>query len=210
MSDPDKSKADYRLAGVGGNKPLEEGMNYRFDIDEWLPRFPLRPEYDRFSGDIITSPRHICNNEQLRKAAHDQFDWGEAVPMDVFIMAVGEPPNRHATKIGGMPYRPAKTPWPTGKDGKPMSFLAQINFADSRDLTGELPGDVLLVFTPDAHDYIESLHFEWQALGLTELISPDALPDQAWRPEPCYGHIYRTVSYPEVNCSPRRWCGWNG
>jgi hypothetical protein len=202
LSDPDNSKADHRLAGVGGNKPLEEDMNYRFDIDEWLPRFPLRPKHDRFSGEIITGPCDICNNEQLRKAAHDQFDWGPAVPVDVFVMAEGEPPNRYASKIGGTPYRPAKTPWPMRKDGKPMSFLAQINFADSRDLTGDLPGDLLLVFTPDADGYAETLHFEWQPLGLTELIPADAIPEQAWRPEPVYGHVCRTVSYPKAKRKP--------
>lgn len=201
-SNPHDAEADQPPVEVGHGKPLEEGMNYRFDIDAWLPRFPLRPVNGRFSGDIITSPCHICNNEQLRKAAHDQFDWGKPVPVDVFIMAKGEPPNRHATKIGGMPYRPAKTPWPKGPAGRPMSFLGQVNFTDSRDLTGELPGEVLLVFTPDADGDIEDLHFEWQPLGLTELLTPDALPDQAWRPDPCYGHIYRTVSYPKARRKP--------
>ena len=42
------------------------------------------------------------------------------------------------------------------------------------------------------------LHFEWQPLGLTDLIPGDALPDQAWRFDPCYGHLCRTVSYPEA------------
>ena len=80
-------------------------------------------------------------------------------------MAEGEPTDRHVTKIGGLPYRPAKMPWPTGQDGTPMSFLAQINFANSKDLVGELPGDVLLVFTPDSDGFIESLSFEWQPLA---------------------------------------------
>jgi hypothetical protein len=113
-------------------------------------------------------------------------------------MAEGEPPDRHATKIGGLPYWPSKTQWPTVKDGKPMSFLSQINFADSRDIMGELPGDVLLIFTPDSDGYIETLHFGWQPLGLTNLILDDALPHQRWRPDPCYGHIFRTVSYPQA------------
>lgn len=177
-------------------------MNYRFNIDEWLPRLPLEPEHGRFSGEIITSPYHICNNEQLRQEAHDQFDWGAAVPVDVLIMAVGEPRDRHVTKIGGLPYRPAKTPWPVGKDGVPMSFLAQINFADSRDITGDLPGDVLLVFTPDSDGYVEILHFEWQPLGLDGLILASGLPAQAWRHDPCYGHILRTTSYPEARRRP--------
>lgn len=172
-------------------------MNYRFDIDEWLTRCPLESKYGRFSGEIITSPCHICNNEHLRREARDKFVWGPAVPVDVFVMAEGEPPDRHVTKIGGLPYRPARSPWPTTEAGTPMSFLAQIDLTDSKDLVGELPGDVLAVFTPDSDNYIESLHFEWQRLGLKEVVSPEEVPEQAWRPDPCYGHICRTVSYPE-------------
>lgn len=177
-------------------------MGYRFNIDEWLLRLPLEPEYGRFSGEIVTSPCHICNNEHLRREAHDQFDWGPAVPVDVFIMAEGEPPDRHVTKIGGLPYRPAQMPWPTAESGTPMSFLAQIDFTDSRDLTGELPGDVLLIFTPDGNDCIETLHLEWQPLGLKEPISPEQVPEQAWRSTPCFGHACRTVSYPEAQEKP--------
>jgi len=173
-------------------------MNYRFNIEDWLPRLPLEAAYGHFSGEIVTSPYHICNNEQLRREAHDQYDWGPAVPVDVFIMAEGEPPDRHVTKIGGLPYRPREMPWPRAEDGTPMSFLAQVDFTDSKDITGDLPGDVLLVFTPDSDGYIETLHFEWQPLGLSDLILTADFPDQAWRPDPCYGHIFRTTSYPEA------------
>jgi hypothetical protein len=177
-------------------------VNYRFNLDDWLPRLPLEPEYGRFSGEIITSPYHICNNEHLRREAHDQFDWGPAVPVDVFVMAEGEPLDRHVTKIGGLPYRPATIPWPRAENGVPMSFLAQVNFADSRDLVGKLAGDVLLAFTPDDNGCIERLYFEWQPLGLRELILPESVPEQSWRPFPCYGHICRTVNYPEAQRKP--------
>jgi hypothetical protein len=179
-------------------------MNYRFNIDEWLPRFPLRPEYDRFSGMFIGSPSQICNNEQLRRAAHDQYDWGPAVPMDVFIMADGEPPDRHITKVGGLPYRPASLAWPSEADGSPLTFLAQFDFTDSFDIVGRTPGDVLLVFTPDNNEDgpVESLHSEWQPLGMTDLISVEDVPVQRWRFKPCYGHRYRTVSYPQAKRKP--------
>lgn len=173
-------------------------MNYRFKIDEWLPRFPLEPVYGRFSGHFVTSPYQICNNEQLRREAYDQFEWGRAVPVDVFIMAEGEPNDRDVTKIGGLPYRPAGMPWPIAKDGTPMTFVAQINFADSKDITGRLPGDLLLVFTSDSEGWVETLHFEWHPLRLDDLVVADSVPRQAWRIDPCYGHIYRTVSYPEA------------
>lgn len=34
-------------------------MNYRFNLDEWLPRFPLDPNAEHYSGQNITSP---CDN----------------------------------------------------------------------------------------------------------------------------------------------------
>lgn len=179
-------------------------MNYRFNIDEWLPRFPLRPKYDRFSGMFVASPSQICNNEQLRKAAQDQYDWGPAVPVDIFIMADGEPQDRNVTKVGGLPYRPANLAWPTEADGSPLTFLAQFDFTDSFDVVGHIPGEVLLVFTPDNNEDgpIESLHFEWQPLGMTDLISAQDVPRQKWRFKPCYGYRYRTVSYPQAKRKP--------
>jgi hypothetical protein len=179
-------------------------MNYRFNIDEWMLRFPLQPEYDRYTGMFVASPSQICNNEQLRRAAHDQYDWGPAVPVDVFIMADGEPPDRHVTKVGGLPYRPAALDWPRGDDGSPLTFLAQFDFTDSFDIVGRLPGDVLLVFTPDNNDEgpIESLQFEWQALGMTDLIAAGHVPVQPWRFKPCYGHRFRTVSFPDAIRKP--------
>jgi hypothetical protein len=175
-------------------------MNYRFDIDEWLLRFPLRPEHGGFSGEIITSPSHICNNEHLRMEAADQFDWGPAVPADVFVMAEGEPKDRHITKIGGLPYRPADWEWPTSSEGSPMTFIAQFDFTDSIDITGELPGDVLLVFTPDNGEEggMETYEFEWQPLGMTNLMSPRHVPRQNWRIDPCHGYLCRTLSYPKA------------
>jgi hypothetical protein len=177
-------------------------MNYRFNFEEWLPRLPLEPERGRFSGKIVTSPCHICNNEHLRRDAHDQFEWGPAVPVDIFVMADGEPTDRHVTKIGGLPYRPATMPWPTAEDGTAMSFLAQIDFSDSRDLVGELPGDVLLVFTPNDKKHVETLHFEWQPLDMKDLISFERVPEYSWHPYPCYGHICRTVNYPKAQRKP--------
>ena len=228
-------------------------MNYRFHLDEWLRRFPLEERYGGYSANIITSPWHLCQNENLRSELRDAFDWGPAVPVDIFVMADGEAPDRHATKIGGLPYRLANAAWPTQTDGNKLAFLAQFNFCDSKDLTGELPGDVLLIFADNVHGP-DHLHFEWQRMGLSELVQPDGIPEppivvdpatllerqkiqrqyeqQCRQPElnlpadllelmrsygytptphepshilektneltPCYGHIHRTVSFPEA------------
>lgn len=34
------------------------------------------------------------------------------------------------SKVGGSPYRPKDSAWPTASDGRPLFFLAQINFAE--------------------------------------------------------------------------------
>lgn len=81
-------------------------MNYCFVLDDWLPRFPLTERNGHFQAQIVTSPWDLCQNEHLRRELHDAYAWGPAVPVDIFIMADGEPPDRHVTKIGGLPYRP--------------------------------------------------------------------------------------------------------
>ena len=171
-------------------------MNYRFDLDEWLHRFPLDSNSERYSGEAITSPWDICNNELLRREMQDQYVWGPPVPVDVFVMAEGEPPDRFVTKIGGLPYRPARAEWPRAQNGRPLEFLAQFNFRDSRDITGPLPGDILLVFADCSSGTIEGLGFEWQQVDLSDIVSAAAIPTQTDTFLPCYGHIFRTVSYP--------------
>lgn len=173
-------------------------MNYRFSLDEWLPRFPLDPNATRYSGESITGPTEICNNELLRREMQDQYTWGPAVPVDLFVMAEGEPENRHATKVSGLPYRPATAKWPMTEQGHPMMFLAQFNFCDSQDLTGDLPGDLLLVFADYSNQWIESLEFEWQRFGLDDLVSAEAVPTILDAFNPCYGHILRAASFPQA------------
>jgi Domain of unknown function (DUF1963) len=172
-------------------------VNYRFNIDEWLQRFPLEEEYGRFHGNIATSPWDNCQNEQLRHQMQGEFEWGPAVPVDMFVMADGETEDRQVTKIGGLPYRPAAATSPTDTSGKPLVFLAQFNFGDSKDLTGELPGDVLLVFAEN-YQMPGSLHFEWQRRGLQGLISPAGMLRNPDAFDPCYGHVFRTVSFPQA------------
>lgn len=176
--------------------------NYRFNIDDWLPRFPLDLNADRYAADIITGPCHICINELLRRELEGQYDWGTPVPMDIFVMAEGEPYDRHVTKLGGLPYRPARSPWPETSSGDAKVFVAQFNFCDSTDITGDLPGEILLVFGDGSSGHIESLTFEWQRLGIEDLVTAEAIPKQLGSFDPCYGHIYRSVSFPDAKEKP--------
>ena len=179
-------------------------MNNAFDVDAWLWRFPLSPTFPQnggpglFSAEMITGPSQICNNEQLRRALTNQYDWGPPVPMDVFVMSKGEPERRDVTKIAGLPYRPADAPWPSKPSGEPLAFLGQFNFTDSRDIIGETPGDVLLVFGDDVDFHNEPKHFEWQPLGLSDLAMLDQLSPNARKIAPCFGNRCRTANYPEA------------
>jgi hypothetical protein len=108
----------------------------------------------------------------------------------------GEPAERSVTKVGGLPYRASGVPWPTTASGEPMTFLAQFCFADSLDLVGRLPGDVLLIFAdgPEAYlpdPYDESLAFEWYPLGLRQLAQTQEVPQTAWRLRPHFGVLAR-------------------
>ena len=172
-------------------------MSYKFVMEEWLSRFPLDENAERYSGEIVTSPRDACNNEWLRRAMQDEYRWGPPAPVDIFIMAEGEPEDCSVTKIGGLPYRPAEAPWPTDEAGEPMLFLGQFDFTDSYDLTGPLPGDLLLVFG-DSAGGAEDLEFEWQPKRLTSLIDADSVPEHPDAFDPCFGYICRTVGYPQA------------
>ncbi|MBK8196269.1 MAG: DUF1963 domain-containing protein [Lewinellaceae bacterium] len=49
------------------------------------------------------------------------------------------------SKVGGQPYLPQNTPWPTAPDGRELFFLAQINFADMPPLS-PFPSQGILQF----------------------------------------------------------------
>jgi hypothetical protein len=116
------------------------------------------------------------------------------------VFGKGEGPRRECTKVGGLPYWPAGRPWPKDGNGAPYRYLAQFNFADSRDLVAELPGDVLLLFVPEGNDWLfepDCIHFEWLPLGLDAVTSFDSSLG-ATTAGPFFGAIYRAVDYPEA------------
>lgn len=178
-------------------------MHETFDLDHWLALFPLaelRARADalgrrwRVRAEGITGPREVAVVDQLRAESANFLSQFRQVPVDLFVWAIGEPVNRAATKAGGLPYRSKSRPWPLDQHGQPKSFAGQICFAESKDLVGDLPGDVLLVFSDEFLEH-EGLTFEWQDLGLTNLMDRDDLPSLPHDLTPCYGVRLRSHEY---------------
>ncbi|HZW09892.1 MAG TPA: hypothetical protein VFF69_08305 [Phycisphaerales bacterium] len=168
-------------------------------------------------GEYIDGPGSMAITELARREAGEAERLGRAVPVDMLVWGRGEPANRAATKIGGLPYRPADAPWPRGQGGRPSVFMGQFCFADSLDVLGawhgakpRLPADVLLLFSPTEEGpmgdefYDIGVQHEWWPLGLDNLVGPGGVPEQRWklnrggRLEPCYAELHRTHDYPEV------------
>jgi hypothetical protein len=153
-------------------------------------------------GEIVTGPREVALVEQLREEAFSKRPYeGRRLATDVFVFARGEAPRRETTKVGGLPYWPAGRAWPTGANGRALTFIAQLCFADSLDLTGPLPGDLLLVFG-DEHavfgQEVGRLRFEWLPLGVPRLADAQEIPETGLHLLPCHGVVHRTADFPDA------------
>lgn len=203
-------------------------IHQQVDIDRWLNEFPLEKMLAKKKslgekhgyevcdswlpgGSVICTPRDLAEVEHTRRALIDRgFDFGRAVPTDVFLWSVCELSSGPITRIGGSPFRDPSKPWPTAKrkglreklgSKRPLPFLGQISFMDSKDLVpADLPGDVLCIYGDWYGQYrldTESLVFEWVTVDQGEdtdhFYSP-TLPQWSFCAE---GVIHRTVSYPD-------------
>jgi hypothetical protein len=201
-------------------------LHERFDLTHWKQVFPLarlrkeaegKPANLQPSANIITGPYNLAVLEQLREASFATLPNEKRVPTDVFVWALGEPTRRDITKIGGLPYWEKGLPWPTTSSGTPMTFVAQICFADSRDLTPPLPGDILLLFIEgvdgtggweaepqytflwNMEDEDSEVHIVWASLHDRPLITVEDIPATNWQLMPFSGIIHRTWDYPQAN-----------
>lgn len=170
-------------------------------IDDWLAMFPFELPSNlellhAVVPDNISSPYELAILEQIRRLVGRDENLGPSIPADVFLFALGEPQRRDATKVGGLPYRPADLPWPMRPDGDPYTFVAQFNFLQSRDLVGRLPGEMLLVFHGDHEAPCDDFQFEWYPPGILDLIEPADVPPAGWKFVTCYGVRCRTHDFP--------------
>ncbi len=95
----------------------------------------------------VTGPESMVFTDLIRKYLWPDLDPTSGIPTDVYVWAVDEPENPAGTKIGGLPYLTRNVAWPVTGEGRPQSFVAQFNLADSKDCLPSLPRDLLLVFS---------------------------------------------------------------
>lgn len=193
-----------------------------FEIEGWMSTFNLDrlgeearglPSSMQPEAGLISGPYDIAVLEQQRAEAFAHSLGVTHVPTDVFIWGIGDSIRREVTKIGGLPYREKRKPWPKGASGLPLTFVGQISFVDSYDLTPSLPGDILLIFA-ETHEkrpgeYEELLDdgpfFEWTTLDVTPVVTQVDIPEIQAEIMPCYGAIYRTWDYPEIDAFAYPW-----
>lgn len=189
--------------------PRSGAVNPPTGLERWIEEFPLSSVrrnkwfYLRAEGHQISSPCTLAIREQMIEEVVGSRPKLPYVETDVFLFAFGESPLPHATKFGGIPYRRADQAWPMAKSGAAMAFVAQFCFSESKELVGDLPGEVMLVFFAEP-DGLEC-HVEWQPLGLsnpaTEAVEVD------WFQLRCYGERHRVREFPkakDVFSGPRR------
>jgi hypothetical protein len=176
----------------------ETTVHPKVDFDHWAKVFPL-DSIDIHDGEIITSPKHLCKVELVRKHHAQTSDLGTAVPVDIFLWSVATSEKPYLTKLGGVPHRESTKPWPT-IDGNPLTFVGQFCFADSRDIISDkIPGDVMLIFFETADSIYEgdSVHIEWSSIVLDSPVMAHQCPNPAFTVPQLSGHIYRTNEYPD-------------
>lgn len=167
-------------------------------VDEWIRQFPLETiDPAEHRGRVVVGPVRLAIVEQLRQRLPLNKDLVR-LPCDLFVLTFGSPPLPFLTKIGGVPYRARGQPWPL-KDGRPLKFVSQFCFCDSRDIVGELPGDVLLLFCdPTADPFHEAkafFSFEWQWISIAETELMIDVPRGLVVDMTCFGSKYRGVDY---------------
>jgi len=168
-----------------------------------------------FSPGDVDKPGDVVLIEWARREAQKRGDLGPSVPADIFVWSSTHDNERPwLTRIGGAPWRPKDKPWPTGIDGRPLVFLGQICFSDSKDLLSfELPGEVALIYGA-YHDGYCWLHegsaLEWSPL---EIKDPANLANCPWGctlPMKYQGVVHRTVQYTDWRSQDAHFkaCGW--
>ncbi len=174
----------------------------QFDLSDWRWLEESLQAHVRNHGSYwgilgIWGPADACLLHKIRGPVWPYYQFGPSAPVDLFLLALGDPPRRDMPRIGGMPFWPKRRPWPSSESGEPLRFVAQFNFSESTDLVGNLPADVLLIFK-EREPESERFFLEWQQSSQRdELVSDEDLPRVEEGPR-WYGRRWRVDSYPEA------------
>ncbi len=166
-----------------------DGSVPEFNLETWKERFSL-DDYELY-GVSLNGPDGICTADLIRQEAGSDLACAFPIPCDVYVMAYGPSPRQDITLLGNVPYRPASVPWPVSQTtGRNLTFICQFRVTESKDILGELPGDIVLMFaeTPNWGDADPPI-FEWWPLDIPEedLIEAKNMPVAAFDVPPCYG-----------------------
>ena len=164
-----------------------------FPMHEWLVRFELK-KLTPFSFSFL-GPESLCQAELLRREALGESGPNHSVKTDIFVMGIGEPPQRQMTQFGGVPFRPADSPWPVSDvTGKPLTFVAQFRLVESARMFTSLPGDLLLVYCECPAQWwnegeFSGPRFEWINLDFTEAdaLAFNRMPAPGFLVPQCFG-----------------------
>jgi hypothetical protein len=168
----------------------------RVDLGPWKAQFPLDVDNAPRPWEVrnVVGPRQLALYQQIHEVTTRTPHLPEPVPADVCVWNLGDAPRRDMTKVGGLPYLPRSLGWPTFA-GEPLVFLGQFCFADSADLVGPLPAEILLLFSQAPGDYPGYHEFLWVPLGSNNLIRAEELPATKISFRPCYASLFRTQDY---------------
>ncbi len=171
------------------------GFHPTIDRDALLAEFAT----DRTGPGLnLTSAARLAAAERARRTL--PMERYERRPCDLFLWGIGPAPDPRITRIGGVPWLPRGVDWPD-LDGVVPTFLCQFDFRDSRDLVGELPGDILLVFVADEGSLLlnepGSVGCRWVSADASETITADEMPEPSHPFEfvRAWGARYRTCDY---------------
>ncbi|WP_128891781.1 YwqG family protein [Erythrobacter sp. HKB08] len=107
-----------------------------------------------------------CAQDSSAHPAVEEFvEWQAANELPAaFIETTGPAPEtRGGNRIGGQVWLPEGTEWPVARDGKPMTFLAQIDFAELPPLPDYPASGVLQFFI--GRDDLYGANFEQPEMG---------------------------------------------
>lgn len=169
-----------------------------FNPEQWGRLQNVIVAHDDWTPTAVVGPRDALGVLAIREEYRRRgLDWGEGIPADVFLLSPGEPEDRAATKFGGLPFFSKNDKWPESRETKAhLSFLAQISFANSKDIVQEdLPGDVLLVFGDiSSKRRRPEFHLEWMNTKTDRRhLVTETLGDMV--SSPFFGVRWRTESY---------------